>query len=65
MKAFINPVLEPGGYYPHHNLYYVVSDTWEMEVLGGILLSRIAQAFIENIRSKNAPEEPCGSKRST
>lgn len=47
MKAHIHPVLEPGGCYPHHNLYYVVSDTWDIEVLGGILLSRIAQAFIE------------------
>lgn len=47
MKAHIHPVLEPGGYYPHHNLYYVVSDRWDMEVLGGILLSKIAQAFIE------------------
>lgn len=47
MKTSIQPVLEPGGHYPHHNLYYVVSDTWDMEVLGGILLSRIAQAFIE------------------
>ena len=47
MKAHIHPVLESGGYYPHHNLYYVVSDTWDMEVLGGLLLSRIAQAFIE------------------
>lgn len=47
MKAHIHPVLEPGGHYPHHNLYYVVSDTWDMEVLGGLLLSRIAQAYIE------------------
>jgi adenine-specific DNA-methyltransferase len=47
MKAFIHPVLEHGGHYPHHNLYYVVSDKWDMEVLGGLLLSRIAQAFIE------------------
>lgn len=47
MKAYIHPVLEPGGYYPHHNLYYVVSDTWDMEVLGGLLLARVAQAFIE------------------
>lgn len=47
MKVRIHPVLEPGGCYPHHNLYYVVSDTWDLEVLGGILLSRIAQAFIE------------------
>jgi hypothetical protein len=47
MKTAIHPVLETGGHYPHHNLYYVISDTWDMEVLGGILLSRIAQAFIE------------------
>ncbi|OAB87817.1 DNA methyltransferase [Janibacter melonis] len=47
MKAHIHPVLERGGHYPHHNLYYVTSDTWDMEVLGGLLLSRIAQAFIE------------------
>lgn len=47
MKTSIHPVLETGGHYPHHNLYYVVSDTWDMEVLGGLLLSRVAQAFIE------------------
>ncbi|GAA1474588.1 Eco57I restriction-modification methylase domain-containing protein [Corynebacterium felinum] len=46
MKAQITPVFEPGGYYPHHNLYYIVSETWDMEVLGGILLSHIAEAFI-------------------
>lgn len=47
MRTSINPVLDTGGHYPHHNLYYVVSDTWDMEVLGGLLLSRVAQAFIE------------------
>ncbi len=47
MKAYIHPVLEPGGYYPHHNLYFVVSDSWDMEVLGGLLLGRVAQAYIE------------------
>src|SRR5699024_1896338 len=47
MKTTIQPVYEPGGHYPHHGLYYIVSDTWDMEVLGGLLLSRIAQAFIE------------------
>jgi adenine-specific DNA-methyltransferase len=47
MKTTIHPVLETGGYYPHHNLYYIISDIWDMEVLGGLLLSRIAQAFIE------------------
>jgi adenine-specific DNA-methyltransferase len=47
MKAHIHPVLENGGYYPHHNLYYVISDSWDLEVLGGLLLSKVAQAFIE------------------
>ena len=48
MKAQITPVLEPGGYYPHHNLYYITSSGWDLEILGGLLLSRVAQAFIES-----------------
>lgn len=47
MKLRIHPVLDEGGYYPHHNLYYVVSDTWDLRVLGGLLLSDVAEAFIE------------------
>ncbi|MFJ5532468.1 Eco57I restriction-modification methylase domain-containing protein [Streptomyces sp. NPDC093261] len=47
MKLTIHPVLDEGGYYPHHNLYYIVSDAWDMKVLGGLLLSRVAQAFVE------------------
>jgi len=47
MRLTIHPVLDDGKTYPHHNLYYVVSDTWDMRVLGGLLLSRVAQAFIE------------------
>lgn len=46
MKAASHPVLDEGGYYPHHNLYYVVSDTWDLEVLGGLLLSDIANLFV-------------------
>ncbi|MCL4445882.1 MAG: Eco57I restriction-modification methylase domain-containing protein [Actinobacteria bacterium] len=46
MKMFTHPVLDPGGLYPHHNLYFVVSDTWDMEVLGGLLMSKVAEAFI-------------------
>ena len=47
MRLTIHPVLDEGTTYPHHNLYYVVSDSWDMRVLGGLLLSRVAQAFIE------------------
>ena len=47
MKLMSNPTLDRGETYPHHNLYYLVSDTWDLEVLGGLLLSRVAQLFIE------------------
>jgi hypothetical protein len=47
IKAAIHPVLDDGVLYPHHNLYWVASDRWPTEVLGGLLLSRVAQMFIE------------------
>ncbi|MFF1513824.1 Eco57I restriction-modification methylase domain-containing protein [Streptomyces sp. NPDC058305] len=47
MKLTIHPVLDEGGLYPHHNLYFIVSDAWDMRILGGLLLSRVAQAFVE------------------
>ena len=47
IKAAIHPVLDTGQTYPHHNLYFVVSKQWELEVLGGLLLSRVAQLFVE------------------
>ncbi|MEU1885332.1 Eco57I restriction-modification methylase domain-containing protein [Micromonospora rifamycinica] len=47
MKTTIHPVLDEGGFYPHHNLYYIVSDSWDLRVLGGLLLSGVAQAFVE------------------
>jgi adenine-specific DNA-methyltransferase len=46
MKAAAHPVLDDGGCYPHHNLYFVVSDVWDLEVLGGLLLSDIANLFV-------------------
>jgi hypothetical protein len=47
MKLASNPVLDRGETYPHHNLYYLTSQGWDLEVLGGLLLSRVAQLFIE------------------
>ncbi|MGH2716962.1 MAG: Eco57I restriction-modification methylase domain-containing protein, partial [Actinomycetota bacterium] len=46
LKASAHPVLDEGQFYPHHNLYYVVSETWDLEVLGGLLLSGIANLFV-------------------
>jgi adenine-specific DNA-methyltransferase len=47
MKLTSHPVLDRGETYPHHNLYYLISRVWDLEVLGGLLLSRVAQLFIE------------------
>ncbi len=48
IKNEFNPVLDLGTTYPHHNLYVVTSETWDLEVLGGILLSAVGQLFIES-----------------
>lgn len=39
-------VLDEGHYHPHHNLYFIASDSWDMEVLGGLLSSRMALFFV-------------------
>ena len=46
LKAFIQPVLDQGRTYPHHGLYVITSDSWDLEVLGGLLLSDIAELFV-------------------
>ena len=42
-----NPVLDFGTTYPHHNLYFIQSDVWDLEVLGALLLSDMGQLFID------------------
>lgn len=44
--------LDRGHYHPHHNLYYVVSEVWDMEVLGGLLSSKVALFFIWSYATK-------------
>ncbi|AEI63037.1 DNA modification methyltransferase [Corallococcus macrosporus] len=39
-------IFDPGHYHPHHNLYFVTSTAWDMEVLGGLLSSKVALFFI-------------------
>jgi hypothetical protein len=46
LKARAHPVLAGCEFYPHHNLYFVVSDGWDLEVLGGLLLSDVANLFV-------------------
>lgn len=46
MKASIHPVLDDTNY-PHHNLYWITSEGWDPATLGGLLLSHVAQLFVE------------------
>ena len=46
IKGEAHIVYEPGHFYPHHNLYYVVSDEWDLRALQAILLSSITNLFI-------------------
>ncbi|MCV7372049.1 Eco57I restriction-modification methylase domain-containing protein [Mycolicibacterium arabiense] len=46
IKERIFPVLDNGQFLPMHNLYYVVAPTWDLRVLGGILMSDIATQFV-------------------
>lgn len=39
-------VYEPGGLYPHHNLYWVTSTTWPLRCLQLLLQSAVSRLFI-------------------
>jgi hypothetical protein len=52
MKMTSHPVLEPGGTYPHHGLYFIVSEKWDLRVLGGLLLSKVAEFFVDSYAVK-------------
>lgn len=46
IKGEAHVVYEHQGLYPHHNLYYIVSDTWDIRALQAVLLSGIARLFV-------------------
>jgi len=48
IKNMLDPVLDRGETYPHHNLYFIQSDEWDLEVLGGLLMSSVGQFFVES-----------------
>ncbi len=48
IKSTLDPVLDRGETYPHHNLYFIQSEEWDLEVLGGLLISAIGQFFVES-----------------
>jgi len=52
IKGQAHIVFEDGKLYPHHNLYYVTSDTWDLRALQAVLRSAVAQTFISTYSTK-------------
>ncbi|MGH7139067.1 MAG: Eco57I restriction-modification methylase domain-containing protein, partial [Pirellulales bacterium] len=46
IKADTLIVLEEGKLYPHHNLYYVASDYWDLRALRTVLRSSVSRFFV-------------------
>lgn len=46
IKGKAHVVYEDGKLYPHHNLYYITSDVWDVRALEAVLLSGIARLFV-------------------
>jgi hypothetical protein len=46
IKGQAHIVYENEGLYPHHNLYFITSDTWDLHALQAVLMSGIARLFV-------------------
>ena len=46
IKGEAHIVYEGGKLYPHHNLYYITSDDWDLRALQAVLLSDVAHLFV-------------------
>ena len=46
IKERLLPALDLGKTYPQHNLYWITSETWDIKVLGALLMSAVGEFFI-------------------
>ncbi|MGH9875603.1 MAG: Eco57I restriction-modification methylase domain-containing protein [Pyrinomonadaceae bacterium] len=52
IKGEASIVYEDGELYPHHNLYFIISDTWDLKALQAVLKSGIAKLFVSIYSTK-------------
>jgi len=52
IKGEANVVFEEGKLYPHHNLYVLTSDSWDLRALQAVMLSDVAKLFIATYCTK-------------
>jgi hypothetical protein len=46
IKGEAHIVYEDGRFYPHHNLYFITSEEWDLKALQAVLRSGIAKLFV-------------------
>jgi hypothetical protein len=52
IKGVAHIVYEGGQFYPHHNLYFITSDEWDLRALQTVLVSGIAKLFVSIYSTK-------------
>ncbi len=52
IKGEAHVVFDQGELYPHHNLYYVTSQTWDLRALQAVLISSISKLFVATYSTK-------------
>jgi len=52
IKGEAHIVFEDGELYPHHNLYYVTSEAWDLRALQAVMLSAVTRLFISTYSTK-------------
>ncbi len=52
IKGSAHIVYESGTLYPHHNLYFITSDSWHLRALQAVLISGIARLFVTAYSTK-------------
>jgi hypothetical protein len=52
IKGKAHIVFEDGQLYPHHNLYYVISEEWDLRALQAVLLSALTRFFVASYSTK-------------
>jgi len=52
IKGNARIVYDEGRFYPHHNLYYVTSSTWDLQALQAVLLSSISRLFVASYSTR-------------
>jgi hypothetical protein len=52
IKGEAHVVFEGGELYPHHNLYYITSESWDLRALQAVMLSAVTRLFVATYSTK-------------